>query len=413
MSEIAHIRIKPTLLLRTLNLTGSLLQRVRGDKPLSVPELKRKASKLTGLSDYGNMVFEDGLHAYVEAVNRDLSLSPWGEMLTEMQIVKRLGARLNTVEALRQHPELAETPIPLTTIVVGTPRSGTTFLYNLLSLDPNFRTPSLWEVLDPMPPASVAPADQVQRRVRKIEREFIWLYNKVHPKHRQVHHFARADQKEECYHIMEQTFCWSSLGIVCGHAPKYLEWLFAQSHERMLLSYSYLATIIRALMFGHESKRWLSKSPWHASHLTALAETLPDARVIHTHRDPVERITSLASLLHVTQSVFLSPVPSPEAFGRMALEDNERYMAGIHAARNSAIAPNTRDIDYRALTADPIKTVAELYDSYGMEFSAEFESRIRQWLEEENHWSPKKVGVHRYSPADFGLDPNHLRSLEP
>jgi hypothetical protein len=237
MSEIAHIRIKPTLLLRTLNLTGSLLQRVRGDKPLSVPELKCKASKLTGLSDYGNMVFEDGLHAYVEAVNRDLSLSPWGKTVTELQIVQRLGARLNTVEALRQHPELTETPIPTPTIIVGTSRSGKTFLYNLLCLDPSLRSASYWEVMDAMPPASIAPPDQVNRRVRKIEREFIGPYNWLAPQHRQIHHLARAHQKEECLWIVEQTFCFLSLGFLWGHTPTYLEWLFAQSHERMLQSY--------------------------------------------------------------------------------------------------------------------------------------------------------------------------------
>lgn len=320
MSEVAHIRIKPALLLRAFNLTGSLLQRVWGDKPLSVPELKHKASKLTGLSDYGNMVFEDGLHAYVEAVNRDLSLSPVGKMLATGAIVQRLGGRLNTMETLRQHPELAETPLPTPTIIVGTPRSGTTLLYNLLCLDPSLRSPSYWEVMDSMPPASIAPADQVKRRVRKIERELIGPYNWLAPQIRQIHHLARAQQKEECFLIVEQTFCFSSLGFLWGHTPTYLEWLYAQSHERMLQSYAYFATIIKALMFGHESKRWLSKSPLHSAHLPVLAETFPDARVIHTHRDSVERITSFASLLYAFSSLTWNAMPSPKAFGRLALD---------------------------------------------------------------------------------------------
>src|SRR5204862_2369895 len=54
--------------------------------------------------------------------------------------------------------------------------------------------------------------------------------------------------------------------------------------------------------FQHEApdavpRRWLLKSPFHVSTLPALFAEYPDARVIHTHRDPRKFLASLVSTL--------------------------------------------------------------------------------------------------------------------
>ena len=66
-------------------------------------------------------------------------------------------------------------------------------------------------------------------------------------------------------------------------------------HRRMLQTFQHDA--------GTDSdgapRRWLLKSPGHLSTLAALFAEYPDARVIHTHRDPRRFIASLVSLLAV------------------------------------------------------------------------------------------------------------------
>src|SRR4029079_2405942 len=50
---------------------------------------------------------------------------------------------------------------------------------------------------------------------------------------------------------------------------------------------------------GAEPRRWLLKSPGHLQTLAQVFAEYPDAKVIHTHRDPRKFIASLVSLLAV------------------------------------------------------------------------------------------------------------------
>jgi hypothetical protein len=56
--------------------------------------------------------------------------------------------------------------------VIGMPRSGTTFLHNLLSLDEeNFRAPRLWEIVDPLPAIHGLEGHDFQRQFRLFQSE--------------------------------------------------------------------------------------------------------------------------------------------------------------------------------------------------------------------------------------------------
>ena len=51
---------------------------------------------------------------------------------------------------------------------------------------------------------------------------------------------------------------------------------------------------------------------------------------------------------------------------------------------------------------DPVATVAELCDRLGFAFDDASQQAVQQWLDD----NPQdKHGVHRYTAADFGLDP--------
>src|SRR2546425_1678447 len=47
---------------------------------------------------------------------------------------------------------IADEPIKAPVFVIGMPRSGTTFLHNLLTQDPRNRSPLTWEIMFPSPP---------------------------------------------------------------------------------------------------------------------------------------------------------------------------------------------------------------------------------------------------------------------
>ena len=59
--------------------------------------------------------------------------------------------RLQHVEYIKRNPTIKNVPVRAPVFVTGMPRSGTTFLHRLLSLDPAVRAPFLWELMSPVP----------------------------------------------------------------------------------------------------------------------------------------------------------------------------------------------------------------------------------------------------------------------
>ena len=74
------------------------------------------------------------------------TLSPLGKFIAHDSLLRRLVARLRVKAELSKKPELTATPLKPPVFVLGLPRTGTTFLHRLLSLDPNVRFPKTWEV---------------------------------------------------------------------------------------------------------------------------------------------------------------------------------------------------------------------------------------------------------------------------
>ena len=78
--------------------------------------------------------------------------------------------------------------------ICGMPRSGTTFLFNLLALDNSHRSPRYWEIMSLMP--LVKNNWDVKRREWKINAELKFARTII-PKLRNMHHI-RANSPEEC-----------------------------------------------------------------------------------------------------------------------------------------------------------------------------------------------------------------------
>ena len=65
------------------------------------------------------------------------------------------------------------------------------------------------------------------------------------------------------------------------------------------------------------------------------------------------------------------------------------------------------DVDYGSFTRDPVATVATLCERLGMAFDDASRQAVQRWID----GNPQdKHGVHRYTAADFGLDPDRLRA---
>jgi Sulfotransferase family len=71
--------------------------------------------------------------------------------------------------------------------------------------------------------------------------------------------------------------------------------------------------------------------------------------------------------------------------------------------RAAADPARFHDVGYQALVADPLGEVERLYARAGLELSGAARQRMRRWIR--RHHDRRRGRPHRYSLADFGLDP--------
>jgi hypothetical protein len=103
---------------------------------------------------------------------------------------------------LAEHPGIREVPVARPLFIVGFGRTGSTLLQNLLALDPEARTPRLWEVLAPSPPPrreDFSADPRIAAAQRRLE-----VFVRVDPRVQQIHPMA-AEAPDECHWMMRHS----------------------------------------------------------------------------------------------------------------------------------------------------------------------------------------------------------------
>jgi hypothetical protein len=304
-------------------------------------------------------------------------------------------------------PALRDVRIDGPLFVVGPPRSGTTILFELLALDRGMRSPLAWEALAPLPVAAASAADDRARRIAlaQCEQE---LWADIHPEFMTMHELA-SDLPCECMHFLAFDFAgpyWSMLYDTPSFTAWQLEHLEVLSrvyrlHRRMLQTFQHASP-------GTEGQRWLLKSPGHLQTLAQVFAEYPDARVVHTHRDPRMFIASLASLLSVLRFMRSDDV-DVAALGPMMELTYQMFLEQVIAQRADGEVPNDRIVDsqFLDLMADPVGALRKIYDQLELDWPDGHDDVVRSYVAAK----PKgKHGAHRYTYADVGLDEAHVRA---
>jgi hypothetical protein len=102
----------------------------------TVEDIHASASKITGLTDFGEDDYSAGLEKLLESYAKDAALTPIGNKMMRSFLRGALVARLLAEQSMKQHPEHAQVPIERPIFVTGLPRTGTTALHRLLTADP-------------------------------------------------------------------------------------------------------------------------------------------------------------------------------------------------------------------------------------------------------------------------------------
>ncbi len=382
---------------RLINSVGGALHTMGFGHSINAAELMRKATRQAGCSDFGGTDFLPALEKLCAALEEEAALTFIGRNIARSSILNLLIRRLQVTQYRSEHSGVAEQAIHQPLFIVGMPRTGTTILYELLAQDPNHRFPISWEVEHPVPPAS-AETLYSDPRIAAVDKQFDQV-DKLVPGFKAMHEIG-ATLPQECVAILAAHFMSEQL-VVSYNIPGYRKWLMAQNFHT---AYEWHRSFLQHLQSGFgENKRWLLKTPPHFGYLETILDVYPDAKIVQTHRDPMQVLGSLSSLTCSLRSL-ASDTIDPVQVGREEINIWKDYLTRGMEARERLADQHSHqffDIRFEDMLKRPLAVIESLYRYFDFDFSDELKLKMKTYLENRPR---DKYGRHEYTLADYGLD---------
>lgn len=358
--------------------------------PLDFDGLVAAARRQTGLTRFGEDDWAEPLQVLVRALEDEAELNLMGRLATRSELLIWLSNRLKITDLIDRHPEISEEVIDRPIFIAGLGRSGTSILQELLHQDPALRTPLFWESYFPVESALSGGTDA---RAQALGHGIVTQWIRVNPEMQAMH--------ETAGHLPSEDATLVAFGFLTDHIPSFYQIpsyhqylnrsdpnLFYRNHKRAL----------QVLQWRRPGRRWFTKSAtWHLVNLPTLFRHYPDARIIHTHRDPLRINASVGNLL---RAYYFQRSDKPfDAPGFRAILDGEataQLLERVIDLRETGQVPQAQIVDalYQDLMEDPVAALAKIYRAFDMNFDAAAAERVTRYLS----FKPKhKHGVHRYA----------------
>ena len=217
-------------------------------------------------------------------------------------------------------------------------------------------------------------------------------------------HPMGARLAQECVSITNSDFR-SVIFPTQYRVPSYGKWVMYEAD--MAPAYRWHRQFLQHLQSRHPAgeqpaDRWLVKSPAHIWCLDALLGEYPDALLVQTHRDPLRIIASVSSLMVTLRGMTCDDPNLAEVANEWAEYIVEGLDRSVTARLDGTVAADrVVDVQFEAFMADPFAAIGQIYDTLGLELTAESEARMRSFLAAHGQ---DEHGTHAYSFAETGLD---------
>ncbi|WP_313807619.1 sulfotransferase [Sphingobium sp.] len=363
---------------------------VRGEQLLTPEAMLAASTARTGLSDFGDPSFREGFDLLLSDI-RALYLDPACVRASAWRIGQSLDTRALAVQGLKDRPEVLDCSIREPIIIAGLVRSGTTALHLLMSLDPQFQGPEHWLTVYPMPRPPRAAWDGIPQYLS--EKATLDGFLAASPEAADDH-MMTAEGIEESLFILGSSFS-SNMWPSMWEVPHYDRWYRSRDDTD---SYRWLADVLRLIGAG-DGRRWLLKNPTDLFSLREVLNVFPDAKVIQTHRDPVDSMPSISNLIFSARRAFCA-----DRAERADVGQREAEMWAQALERAEAVRANSGnmfvDVEFGDFTRDQMATIRSIYDQLGLTLTTGTEAAMQVWLDTHPRRSTKGP---KHIPEDFGL----------
>jgi Sulfotransferase family len=357
-------------------------------------ELLEQASQEAQLSDFGPGDFREGLSVLLDSLEGDGDLAAEADAAVIGDFRRRLVNRLEVEAWYADHPDVDDVAVRGPIDINGLPRTGTTALADMLSLDPQFRSLRGWEQHKPVPPPVAGlEADDARRQA------FVDIQARRSAEYRAMH-IMEVDATMEDTEVLGMAFHGQQMILP---VPGYRDWW---RQADLTQTYRYHRRVVQLLGSQCPPDLWLFKAPHHKFHLEALVSAYPDIRFVMTHRDPGKTVPSYSSLV----SSLLPPAAGrrdPAVIGSDICDHLRIGMENAIEQRSRIGEERFLDVYHNGLVGEPRGTIVRIYDWLGLELTAAVEKTILNWQEAN---SLGAHGSHHYTAEQFGLSTDQIRS---
>ena len=363
----------------------------RIDRTLTAEGIKSAAIKRANADNFGPWQIDEPLDRLLESYRSEAHLTKLGWLTVKETLVSSLANLIEMQTERGNIPDIANQHLRAPVFVVGLPRTGTTLLHGLMTRDENNRAPASWEV---MFPGSYRDNPVGRSRAqRRCGQRLAWA-NRLAPEFKRIHPIA-PDLPQECIAITAHAL--RSIQFHTTHnVPSYQDWFEQYGQEKAI---AFHHDFLQHLEYGQPGGRWVLKAPGHLFSLAALLDRYPDARIVQTHRDPLQVIASMASHATVLRKAFSDQIEPND----IAADWVSRWSAALNGfleERDRRPPHQFFDVHYQDLEAQPLNVVESIYGFLGWEFGELTRQRMDDFLRA----NPKdKHGKHRYTLAEYGL----------
>lgn len=340
-------------------------------KRLDAAEMLARAEADTGLHDYGDPTLPERFSLTVDHLN-GVGMNAEGQRRASEVCHWLLTSRLEFFEDRHRYP-IAEEVIERPMFVTGEPRSGTTLMHALMSVDPDARALRFWEVMYPSPPPGTVEGDDLRRvRADADWREINaklpkWLHS--HPYNDMLGDGLPEDERTWAFdfRVLTPTAWWRvPMQTVVGGLPTDPSAQY-RIHKAML----------QQLQYRRSRKQWVLKG-FHGFRLKEFFDAYPDATLLWLHRDPVQVAASRTMMMADILEGIVGPVDL-QAAAKMHLQLTRESIA--NTMTNPLVNdPRILHVRYTDFVADQVGTVRRYYEFRGRSLSADAEAAMRAYL---------------------------------
>jgi len=297
--------------------------------------------------------------------------------------------------------------------IIGMPRTGSTYLHNLLYNDmERFSSMKLWEML--FCPSVIQKKvarllfsstsfmnSCIMRGIRKLDR---FMFRK----YQTVHHSGLFYIEEDDYlllHILaSHTLLFMFPEIKRFRALTRFDELVSEKRKRRIISF-YRKGIQKHMMVYGNGRKYLSKCPPNTSKIDSLLAKFDGIRFICLFREPEDTIPSTINFLLRLSQIYYSPLDL-QTIREQVLETADHLYAYPLEKLTTRSRHEFIVAGYKQVTRKPEWLIENIYKRFGYSMNEEYREKIRS----EQQTANKYRSSQQHPPEKFGLTSGELES---